>query len=58
MYLDSSFYEEEVRSDYRVSSKMKKIWAVELELFSEPLGIRDLFHGTMMSISSCSVTII
>lgn len=30
--LEETFYEEEIRCGYRVSSKMKKLWAVELDL--------------------------
>lgn len=32
MYFDSSFYKEEIRSDFLVTEDRKKIWAVELEL--------------------------
>lgn len=35
MKLPSSFYQEEVRCGYTVSSKMKKIWAVELDLLDQ-----------------------
>lgn len=30
--IDPSFFEEELRSDYRVSGSMKEVWAVELDL--------------------------
>ena len=33
--LPSHFLDEEVRNDYRVSSKMKEIWSVELDLLAE-----------------------
>ena len=33
--LEDSFFEEEIRSGYTVSSEMKKIWAVELDLLNE-----------------------
>lgn len=29
------FYKEEVRNDYKISSEMKKIWSVELDLFNQ-----------------------
>ncbi len=32
MYIDPSFYQEEIRSDFLVTEKRKKIWGVELEL--------------------------
>ncbi|MGN0308587.1 MAG: phosphorylcholine transferase LicD [Lachnospiraceae bacterium] len=32
--LDSDFYHEEIRCDYLVTEKQKKIWAVELEILS------------------------
>lgn len=35
MYFDSSFYKEEIRSDFLVTEKCKKIWAVELELLEK-----------------------
>lgn len=33
--LPDSFYKEEVRDGYTVSSEMKKVWAVELDLFKQ-----------------------
>ncbi|MDK7951759.1 LicD family protein [Lactobacillus paragasseri] len=35
MNLPEEFYKEEVRNDYRISSEMKKIWSVELDLFNQ-----------------------
>ena len=35
LVLEDSFFEEEIRSGYTVSSEMKKIWAVELDLLNE-----------------------
>ena len=32
MQLDDNFFQKEVRSGYEVSEKMKKVWAVELNL--------------------------
>ena len=32
--VDSTFLEEEIRCDYIVSSKMKKVWAIELDLLA------------------------
>ena len=32
---DESFFDEEVRNDYRISSKTKKLWAVELDLLNQ-----------------------
>lgn len=37
--LPQVFFEEEVRSGYLVSAKMKKIWAVELDLLNELLNV-------------------
>lgn len=37
--LPSSFFNEEVRDEYRVSEKGKRIWAVELDLLAELLRI-------------------
>lgn len=36
-----SFFEEEVRSGYRVTSAMKVVWAVELDLLSEAMRVMD-----------------
>ncbi len=33
--LPTSFYREEVRNDYKISANMKKVWAVELDLFKQ-----------------------
>ena len=33
--LDPKFFEEEIRNDYKISSEMKKVWAVELDLLVE-----------------------
>ncbi|OXC48999.1 hypothetical protein AYP97_04095 [Lactobacillus crispatus] len=33
--LPDSFYKEEIRNNYLVSSDMKKVWAVELDLFNQ-----------------------
>ena len=33
--IPESFYKEEIRDGYKVSSKMKKVWAVELDLLNE-----------------------
>lgn len=33
--LPASFYREEVRNDYKISADMKKVWAVELDLFKQ-----------------------
>lgn len=38
-YLDKSFFEEEIRCDYKVTAKCKKIWAVQLELLNELLRV-------------------
>ena len=36
-----SFFEEEIRSGYRVSSLMKRVWAVELDLLAEAMRVMD-----------------
>lgn len=33
--LPDSFYKEEIRNGYTISTKMKKVWAVELDLFKQ-----------------------
>ena len=35
MNLPEEFYKEEVRNDYKISSEMKKIWSIELDLFNQ-----------------------
>lgn len=37
--LDKNFYNEETRCDYLIDNKMKKIWAVELDLLNELLRV-------------------
>lgn len=37
--LDDSFYDEEERCDYIVSSKVKRVWAVELDLLNELINV-------------------
>ena len=39
MQFPESFFEEEERSGYTVSSEMKKIWAVELDLLNEAMRV-------------------
>lgn len=53
--IDSAFYMEEVRCDFSVSEKRKKIWAVELDLLNELLMVckkHDIkincFAGTLL----------
>ena len=43
LQLPESFFEEEVRSNYTVSSDMKKIWAVELDLLNECIRLCDKY---------------
>lgn len=42
--LEETFYEEEIRCGYRVSSKMKKLWAVELDLLKQFLGVCEKYQ--------------
>ncbi len=37
------FFEEEIRDDYLVSAKMKKVWAVELDLLYKLLGVCEKY---------------
>jgi len=53
--LPPGFLEEELRSGYKVCSKQKKIWAVELDLLSELMRVCDkhnikfqVFAGTLL----------
>ena len=39
--IPDSFFNGEVRSGYRISSTMKKVWAVELDLLSEAMRVMD-----------------
>lgn len=57
MQLDSSFYQEEIRSGFLVSEKMKRIWAVELailEKFDQVCRKYNLtyyvFYGTLLGV--------
>ena len=54
VYTDD-FLKEEVRCDYTVSAKQKKVWAVELDLLSKLMGVCDkygirvyAFAGTLL----------
>lgn len=53
--IPESFYQEEVRCDYTVSAKMKKIWAVELDLLYQLQQVCEKYNikyfasaGTML----------
>ncbi len=53
--LPESFFKEETRCEYRISEKMKKIWAVEIDLYFKFAEICDKHHlkywadgGTML----------
>lgn len=55
LHIDESFFNEELRCDYAVSSNMKKVWAVELDLLNEfsrvcsAHGLKWFVHaGTML----------
>ena len=43
---DPSFLEEEVREDYLVSSKMKKLWLVELDILNKFVQVFDKYDIT------------
>lgn len=38
-----SFFNEEIRDNYFVTSKMKKVWAVELDLLAEAMRVMDKY---------------
>ena len=42
--LPESFYESEIREGYYVSEKMKKIWAIQLDLLSEFASVCEKNH--------------
>jgi lipopolysaccharide cholinephosphotransferase len=42
--IPDDFLEEETRSGYKISSEMKKVWAVELDLLSEMLRVCDKYN--------------
>lgn len=53
--IDDAFFLSEERNGYRVSSEMKKVWAVELDLLNEFARVCDKFRlkwfahaGTML----------
>lgn len=55
MDIDKNFYQEEVRCDYLVNEKMKKIWAIQLDLLNKLLEVckkHDIkvfaFAGTLL----------
>ena len=55
LHINESFFSEELRNDYAVSTKMKKVWAVELDLLNEfsrvcsVHGLKWFIHaGTML----------
>lgn len=50
-----SFYKEEVRNDYLVSSDMKKVWAVELDLTYKLLNVCKRHN---LTISACGGTLL
>ena len=69
--LPDGFLDEEVRCGYTVTSKMKEVWAVELDItakiievcekYNIPLelsGTKDLSHGMMILILKWTVKII
>ena len=39
LQLDDSFYKEEIRDGYTVTTKQKKIWAVEMDLLDQLLKV-------------------
>ena len=41
--IPDSFFDEEVRDGYLVTSQMKKVWAVELDLLAEAMRVMDKF---------------
>ena len=43
---DPSFLEEEVREDYLVTSKMKKLWLVELDILNKFVQVCDKYNIT------------
>lgn len=46
-FLPSSFFEEEIRCDYKVTHEMKKVWAIYLELYSVLKELCDK-HGLLL----------
>lgn len=41
--IPESFFKEEIRSGYKVSSLMKQVWAVELDLLAEAMRVMDKY---------------
>lgn len=41
--IPKAFLKEEIRDDYLVTSKMKKVWAVELDLLAEAMRVMDKY---------------
>ncbi|MGQ8873598.1 LicD family protein [Paenibacillus sp. TSA_86.1] len=46
VWKDQTFFEEEVKSGYTVSTEIKKIWAVELDLISKLREVCERYHLT------------
>lgn len=49
LQIDDNFYKEEIRCDFLVTEKTKKIWAVELDLLNELMRICEI-HKIKMSV--------
>lgn len=41
LHFPESFFKEEIRSGYKVTTSMKKVWAVELDLLAEAMRVMD-----------------
>ena len=52
LQFDERFFEEEERGGFRISSMMKRAWAVELEVLSQVTAVCKK-HGMMILISRC-----
>ena len=51
--IPDGFLDEEIRNDYHVSSMMKKVWAVELDLIAELLRVSEKYK---LAVYSCGGT--
>ena len=56
--IDKDFFKEEVRCNYTVSSKMKKVWAVELDMLKKIEEICDKYEITYYADSGTLIGVV
>jgi lipopolysaccharide cholinephosphotransferase len=43
-WLPEKFWDEEIRNDYLVSTEMKKVWAIEMDLYREVTRVLNKYN--------------